>query len=114
MLGLTAVVPYRAGVVDRQNKRLLRGPARRFLEARVEAAGQGLAGLGKGRLHDVVVLRVEGEDDLVANVRGGRVGRECEAIGADFDVDRFGGDYGGSKEGGRENGVEVHDDMKVE
>lgn len=100
MLRLSAVEPYRAGIVDRQHKFLFRGPAGRLLEARVEAPLKGLAGLGKGRLHDVVVLRVEGEDDPVADFRGGRVGREAEAVGADFDVDRFGGDGGGSEEGG--------------
>lgn len=56
-------------------------------EARVHAAGQGLAGLGKGGLSGGVVGGVEGEDDHVANVGLNLVGRVDEASrAADSDL----------------------------
>ena len=61
--------------------------ARHGHEAGVDAAGQLLARRRKARLRDRVGLRVESEDQLVADRGGDAVRREDKAIFADVNGD---------------------------
>lgn len=69
------------------------------LKARVHAAGEELAGGGKGGLGDGVVLAQEGEDDHVADVGRDAVGLVDEALGA-ADGDGVRGEGAGGLGGG--------------